>query len=137
MVIGLILTMPFLKSLMPITIPELFPIMLLLSIAGMGYGLTHVNALPVVWQLAPRDKIGAYTGVYYMVSSLGAILSPIAMSTIYTIISYLGGDQWLALFPYFLVSLLVGVIFLGRVKRGDAEPITKEDLASFRSMQVG
>nr|MDO8111622.1 MFS transporter [Candidatus Sigynarchaeota archaeon] len=133
MVVGLILVMPLVKALVDPTIIELVPAMILLSIAGIGYGLTHINALPVVWQLSPKDKIGAYTGVYYMISSLGAILSPIAMSGIYTIISYLGGDQWLALFPYFLASLLAGFVLLSKAKRGDAEPLTKEDLAKLRA----
>jgi MFS family permease len=135
MVAGLIIVFPLLKNLVPLSIVELIPAMILLSIAGIGYGLTHINALPVVWQLAPRQKIGAYTGVYYMVSALGAILSPIAMSGIYTLISYLGGNQWLSLFPYFLACLLIGALLLGKVKRGDVEPITRAEIAELRAMQ--
>jgi maltose/moltooligosaccharide transporter len=135
MVVGLIIAFPLLKTLIPLSIVELIPAMILLSIAGIGYGLTHINALPVVWQLAPREKIGAYTGVYYMISALGAILSPIAMSGIYTLISYLGGDQWLSLFPYFLVCLLVGTFLLGKVKRGDVEPLTRAEIAELRALQ--
>ncbi|MEX2683079.1 MAG: MFS transporter [Candidatus Sigynarchaeota archaeon] len=134
MTAGLIITMPLLKPLVPLTITELVPAIILLSIAGMGYGLTHINALPVVWQLAPKNKIGAYTGVYYMISALGAILSPIAMSSIYAIIAYAGGDQWLAFFPYFLCGLIVGFVLILKVKRGDAEPLTKEDLARLRAL---
>ncbi len=135
MVTGLIFVFPLLKALVPLTIVELIPAMILLSIAGIGYGLTHINALPVVWQLAPKEKIGAYTGVYYMISALGAILSPIAMSGIYTLITYLGGNQWLSLFPYFLVCLIVGALLLGKAKRGDVEPLTKAEIAELRAMQ--
>ena len=132
MTVGLIIVFPLLKMLIPLTIVELIPALVLLSIAGIGYGLTHINALPVVWQLAPKNKIGAYTGVYYMISALGAILSPIAMSGIYTTISYAGGDQWIALFPYFLGGVLVGFIFIFKVKRRDAEPLSKKDLAMLK-----
>jgi len=135
MTVGLIITMPLLKPLVPLTIVELVPAIILLCIAGMGYGLTHINALPVVWQLAPKNKIGAYTGVYYMISALGAILSPIAMSSTYAVITYAGGDQWLAFFPYFLCGLVVGFVLILKVKRGDAEPLTREELARLRGMQ--
>ncbi len=137
MTVGLIVTMPILKGLIPLTIVELVPALVFLSLAGMGYGLTHINALPTVWQLAPKDKIGAYTGVYYMVSALGAILSPIFMSGIYTIISYAGGDQWLALFPYFLAGLVAGYFLLGKAKRGDVEPLSREDLARLKALYSG
>ncbi|MHA1899183.1 MAG: MFS transporter [Promethearchaeota archaeon] len=118
------------------TIGDLLPVILLLMIGGIGYGMTHINALPVVWQLAPPNKIGAYTGVYYMISALGSILSPIFMSGIYAIIDYFGGDQWVALFPYFLAGLIVGFIFIQKVKRGDATPLTKEELERLRSIYM-
>jgi maltose/moltooligosaccharide transporter len=135
MVAGLIIAFPLLRSITNLTIVDLIPVMILLSIAGIGYGLTHINALPVVWQLAPKEKIGAYTGVYYMISALGAIISPIAMSGIYTLISYLGGNQWLSLFPYFFVCLLIGFILLGKAKRGDVEPLTKAEISELIASQ--
>lgn len=135
MVAGLIIAFPLMRVMGSPSIVDLIPVMILLSIAGIGYGLTHINALPVVWQLAPREKIGAFTGVYYMISALGAILSPIAMSGIYTLITYLGGNQWLSLFPYFLASLIAGFFILGKAKRGDVEPLTREELAALRASQ--
>ncbi|GAH31647.1 unnamed protein product, partial [marine sediment metagenome] len=95
--IAIIINLAMLKPIIetrPITIIDLIPLIILLSIAGIGYGLTTINALPVVWQLAPKKKIGAYTGVYYMMGALGAILSPLAMSIVFAIVRYSGGDQW-------------------------------------------
>ncbi|MBN2153648.1 MAG: MFS transporter [Candidatus Lokiarchaeota archaeon] len=137
MTVGLIITMPMLKRQIPLTTIELVPAIILLCIAGMGYGLTHINALPVVWQLAPRNKIGAYTGVYYMISALGAILSPVAMSSTYAVIAYAGGDQWLAFFPYFLCGLIVGLVLMFKVKRGDAEPLSADELRVLRGTYAG
>lgn len=134
--LGLIVTMLSLKPIVQerdITFIDLIPVILLLIIAGAGYGLTHINALPVVWQLAPKERIGSYTGVYYMISALGAILSPFVMSTIYALIRYAGGDQWFALFPYFLTGVVVGFIFIRKVKKGDAEPLTREELDKLRA----
>ncbi|MHA1340992.1 MAG: MFS transporter [Promethearchaeota archaeon] len=113
---------------------DLIPVVIMLMIGGIGYGLTHINALPVVWQLAPKTKIGAYTGVYYMISALGSILSPIFMSGIYAIIKYFGGNQWVALFPYFLTGLVVGFILIQKVKRGDVEPLSSEELEELRAL---
>ena len=117
----------------PLTIIDLLPLIIPLSIAGIGYGFTHINALPVVWQLAPKDKLGAYTGVYYMVSQLGEILSPLFIGIVYFIIRAFGGDQWVALFPYFLIGVIIGFLCLLKVKKGDAEPLTDEDLARLRA----
>ncbi|MFX0099346.1 MAG: MFS transporter [Candidatus Hodarchaeota archaeon] len=133
MSVCLIITMPILKTMIPLTFTEMVPALIFLSIAGVGYGLTHINALPVVWELAPRKKIGAYTGVYYMVSAMGSILSPLLMSAIYTIITVLGGDQWPALFPYYLVGIILGYILIRKVKRGDAVPFSREELAHLKA----
>jgi len=135
-VIGIIIILGMLKSIIetrPLTMVDLIPLIALLSLGGVGYGFATINALPVVWQLSPKNKIGAYTGVYYMVSAMGSIVSPLVMGTIFFIIRSSGGDQWLALFPYFLISVIVGLIFLLKVKRGDAEPLSNEDLARLRA----
>jgi MFS family permease len=135
-IVGIIIFIGALKPVIdsrPLTMVDLIPLIVLLSLGGIGYGFSTINALPVVWQLSPRDKIGAYTGVYYMVSALGAIISPLAMGTIFFLVRSAGGDQWLALFPYFLVAVIIGLIFLLKVKHGDAEPLTDEELARLRS----
>lgn len=134
--IAIIINLAMLKPIIetrPITIIDLIPLIILLSIAGIGYGLTTINALPVVWQLAPKKKTGAYTGVYYMMGALGAILSPLAMSIVFAIVRYSGGDQWTTVFPYLLVALIISFVFLLKVKRGDAEPLTNEELARLRA----
>ncbi len=138
--VGIIIVVGLLKPVIadhPLTLVDLIPLIVCLSFGGIGYGFATINALPVVWQLSPRDKIGAYTGVYYMVSALGAITSPLVMGTIFFIIRSLGGDQWLALFPYFLVAVIIGLYFLMKVERGDAEPLTNEELARLRALYAG
>lgn len=129
--IGLMILMPFIREIAltrELKNTDLLVMILFLSIAGVGYGFTHINALPVVWQLAPKNKIGSYTGVYYMISALGAILSPIFMSSIYSIIRTLGGNQWDAFFPYYFCGLIVGFMFIRMAKRGDAVPLSKEEM---------
>ncbi len=134
--VGIIIVAPLTRSILEtrtITFIDLLPIMLLLSIAGIGYGFTHINALPVVWQLSPKNKVGAYTGVYYMVSALGSIISPLIMSSIYWIIREVGGNQWNALFPYYLMGLILGYFFVSKTKHGDAVPLSGEELAELKT----
>ena len=138
--VGIIIFVGLLKPVIadhPLTLIDLIPLIAFLSFGGIGYGFATINALPVVWQLAPKNKIGAYTGVYYMISALGAITSPLCMGTIFFIVASLGGDRWLALFPYFLVAVLVGLYFLMKVEKGDAEPLTDEELARLRAIYAG
>lgn len=116
---------------------QLWPIILGLGIAGIGWGMININALPVVWQLAPKEKIGVYTGIYYMFSSLGAIISPLVMSSIYTGIRFLGGNPWDALFPYFGIAIVLSWLTIQKVKKGDAIPLTKEELALLKNQFSG
>jgi MFS family permease len=115
----------------------LWPIILFLGIAGVGWGMINIQCLPVVWQLAPKTKIGVYTGVYYMFSALAAILSPPIMGSIFALIRTLGGNQWDALFPFFLVCVIGAFLSIQRVKRGDATPLTKEELVQLRNQFSG
>ena len=104
-----------------IQIIDLIPLIIVLSIAGIGYGYANINALPVVWQLAPEDRIGVYTGIYYMFTAGAAIVNPILMSSIYSLLRFLSIDQWISLFPYMLTMLILSRIVIAKAKRGDAE----------------
>jgi maltose/moltooligosaccharide transporter len=115
----------------PLSIIDLIPLIIFLSIAGIGYGYANINALPVVWQLAPEDRIGIYTGIYYMFTAGAAIINPILMSSIYAFLRWLNIDQWISLFPYMLVMLILSRLVLGKAKRGDAE-LPKEKIEDLK-----
>ena len=55
------------------------PTILLIVLAVMGafWALVNINSLPMVYDLAGKRGIGAYTGLYYFASSLAAITGPI------------------------------------------------------------
>ena len=55
------------------------PTVLLVVLAVMGgfWALVNINSLPMVYDLAGKRSIGAYTGLYYFASSLAAITGPI------------------------------------------------------------
>ena len=71
-----------------------------------------------------------------MISALGSILSPLVMSTVFAIIRGSGGDQWLALFPYYLVGVIMGYFCIMHVKKGDVVPLTPEELDELRAIYL-
>lgn len=51
-------------------------VMVTLVVSGIAWALININSLPIVADLAPAGKIGAYTGIYYFFSMLAASTSP-------------------------------------------------------------
>lgn len=49
----------------------------LLALMGFFWSLININSLPMVYDLGARERIGAYTGLYYFSSSAAAIAGPI------------------------------------------------------------
>ena len=49
----------------------------LLALMGFFWSLININSLPMVYDLGERERIGAYTGLYYFSSSAAAITGPI------------------------------------------------------------
>ena len=65
--------------------------MIVIFCVGFFYALISVNAIVMIWQLAPEGKIGTYTGAYYLFTQTAAILSPVVMG--------LEFDLYIALYP--------------------------------------
>ncbi len=91
-------------------------ISILLMLAGIGWALININSLPMVVDMTTAVRLGTYTGLYYLFSTLAAIIGPnvngwvIAMS----------GDNYntvMVVGPIFFA--IAGVLMLG-VRRGEA-----------------
>ena len=105
--------------------------------AGFFLALISINGIVIIWQLAPKGKIGAYTGVYYLFTQAAAIISPIVAGfefDMYTQIFpgriqlYGSGYQYRMLFFYVLIWQLIALLFISRVKKGESEEFTKTHL---------
>lgn len=81
---------------------------------GFAWALVNVNSLPAVVDMASRDKLGTHTGLYYFASQSAAIMSP-PLAGLF--IDFLG---YASLFPFSMVFLLLSVLALQRVRRGEA-----------------
>ena len=48
----------------------------ILMLAGAGWALININSLPMVVDMTTEARIGTYTGLYYLFSTLSAIVGP-------------------------------------------------------------
>jgi MFS family permease len=103
-------------SLAPDTPRVLTLIGLLMMAAGVAWSLININSLPMVVDMTTPARIGTFTGLYYLFSTLAAIIGP----NVYGWIVQLTGSNYnngMLVAPLFLVVALV--LMLG-VRRGDA-----------------
>jgi MFS family permease len=89
---------------------------ILLSFAGVAWSLILVNSLPMVIDSAPQERLGAYTGLYYLASQSSAIAGPILAGKT---IAVFGNDYRVA-FLYGAVALGIAFAFMRGVRRGEA-----------------
>jgi len=89
---------------------------LFLMAAGIAWSFININSLPMVVDLTTASRIGTFTGLYYLFSTLAAIVGP----NINGLIVQLSGNNYgmvMVIGPLFLVIALI--LMLG-VKKGEA-----------------
>ncbi|WP_026370075.1 MFS transporter [Kallotenue papyrolyticum] len=91
---------------------------LMLVIAGAMWSLILVNSLPMVVDMAPPERLGSYTGLYYLASQSAAILGPVLVGWIIA----LAGNNYRVGFLYAPLTLLIALPLLLLVQRGEAVP---------------
>ena len=92
-------------------------ISLLLMPAGIAWALININSLPMVVDLTTAARLGTFTGLYYLFSTLSAIVGP----NLNGLLVQLSGNQYntiMLISPLFLVIALI--LMLG-VKKGEAQ----------------
>ena len=96
---------------------QLYSISPILMFAGAAWALINVNSLPMVVDMTEDARIGTYTGMYYLFSTLAAIVGPNLNGQI---IRVTGGDynNIMVIGPIFMTVALVLMAF---VRRGEAK----------------
>jgi MFS family permease len=86
-------------------------------ITGIAWSLININSLPMVVDMTDANRIGTYTGLYYLFSTLAAILGPILYGFI---IQFSDGKYNLLMIisPIFLLGALLSI---SGVKRGEIQ----------------
>ena len=88
---------------------------LLLIFGGIGWACVNINSLPMIVDLTVAEKIGMYTGLYYLFSTLSAIVGPISNGVAIELFD--NYNIIMALAPIFFFIALVLMLF---VRRGEA-----------------
>lgn len=84
--------------------------------AGIAWSFININSLPMVVDLTTAERIGTFTGLYYLFSTLSAIVGP----NLNGLIVQLSGNNYNAMMyvgPFFL---LIALFLMLGVKRGEA-----------------
>ena len=91
----------------------------LLMVAGASWALININSLPMVVDMTDNSRIGTYTGLYYMFSTLAAIAGPNINGWI---ISLTGNNYGLVMVvgPIFMA---IALLSMWGVKKGEAKTI--------------
>jgi len=91
-----------------------------MMLAGAAWALININSLPMVVDMVEDARIGTFTGLYYLFSTMAAIVGPNVNGLI---IQFTGGNynSIMVVAPIFMVCALV---LMWGVRRGEAkEPI--------------
>ena len=113
-------------------VPLIMACLALISIPWMGM---IVQSFPVIWALSPEEKIGGYMGIYYTFNQTGYSISPIALGAILSAFAYMGDKRFEFMFPYVLICIILGLVFILRVKGGE-EKLSEEKIKEYSEKYI-
>ncbi len=94
---------------------------IILMVAGIGWAFININSLPMVVDMTDDIHIGTYTGLYYLFSTMAAILGPNINGWL---VELAGNDYSVTMYigPVFMVLALIMMV---GVRKGEAkvEPV--------------
>lgn len=89
----------------------------ILMLAGISWALININSLPMVVDMTDDLHIGTYTGLYYLFSTMAAILGP----NLNGIIIQLSGSNYALVMLFGPMFMLLALIMMLGVRRGEAK----------------
>jgi Na+/melibiose symporter-like transporter len=92
---------------------------LLLMVAGAAWALININSLPMVVDMTEAARIGTYTGLYYLFSTLAAITGPNLNGWIIK----LAGDNYNSIMIMAPVFMALAFVMMLGVRRGEAKQV--------------
>ncbi len=91
---------------------------LVLMVAGAAWALININSLPMVVDMTDAARIGTYTGLYYLFSTLSAI----AGQNLNGWIIELSGRNYNSTMLAAPIFMLVALLMMTGVRKGEAAP---------------
>ena len=120
LIFGLFILPPATLSLLITKLPVLGNIRvvsLLLMPAGIAWALININSLPMVVDMTTAARIGTFTGLYYLFSTLSAIVGP----NLNGLLVQLSGNRYNIIMLISPIFLVIALILMLGVKRGEAQ----------------
>ena len=118
---------------------DLILIRIFMGFIGLFYSSIIINSIVIIWQLAPKGKVGALTGVYYLFSHLSATFSPVLAGVVFSLYEFLtdvdDGFQYIMLFPFAILCEIAAFFCLRHVKRGETKTFTTKQITKLRNEQ--
>jgi MFS-type transporter involved in bile tolerance (Atg22 family) len=87
-----------------------------MMVAGAGWALININSLPMVVDMTDATRLGTFTGLYYLFSTLSAIVGPNSNGWIIS----LTGNNYNSIMIVAPIFMLVAMAMMWGVKRGEA-----------------
>jgi MFS-type transporter involved in bile tolerance (Atg22 family) len=88
----------------------------LLIIGGIGWSFININSLPMIVDLTSAARIGTFTGLYYLFSTLSAIVGP----NVNGWAIQLTGDNYNIIMILAPVFFAIAFVMMLGVRRGEA-----------------
>lgn len=98
-------------------IGNFYSVSIILMIAGFSWALININSLPMVVDMTDDVHIGTFTGLYYMASTMAAILGP----NINGWLIKLSGNNFNLIMLFSPLFMLLAFIMMAGVRRGEAK----------------
>lgn len=119
LILGLFVLPPTALSVMLTKLPVLGNIRvvsLFLMPAGIAWALININSLPMVVDMTTAARIGTFTGLYYLFSTLSAIVAP----NLNGLLVQLSNNRYNYIMLISPLFLLVALVLMLGVRRGEA-----------------
>ncbi len=121
---AIILTIFFLPPAMLTTVITKLPVLgtipvisLFLMVAGIAWAFININSLPMVVDMTTHARLGTYTGLYYLFSTLSAIVGP----NVNGLVIQLSGNNYNMIMLIAPVFMAVAWWLMLGVRRGEAQ----------------
>lgn len=92
-------------------------ISLFLMPAGIAWALININSLPMVVDMTTAARLGTFTGLYYLFSTLSAIVGP----NFNGLLVQLSGNRYNLIMLFSPIFLFIALVLMFGVKRGEAQ----------------
>lgn len=89
---------------------------LILMFAGVAWALININSLPMVVDMTTTARLGTYTGMYYLFSTLSAIVGPNVNGWVIA----LSGNNYNTIMIVAPVFMVIALVMMLGVRRGEA-----------------